>query len=59
MCDTQSFFEGTPEQGAAALVGAEGLEVGDSFDTQLLVLKRMDEEEQFRTDLLHLLSDKS
>lgn len=42
-------------EGAAVLGGGDQVQIGDCFDRQLAVLKRMDEDEAFRESILEIL----
>lgn len=50
--DEDSSFEGDAIQGAAILFGAEDIDSGDSFETQLNILRKMDRDEDFREALI-------
>ena len=52
----EQVFDGTPDEGAAILHAAEDSRVVDSFEEQLMVLRRMDEDVQFREQLLRHVS---
>lgn len=48
------YFDGTPAEGAAILHAAEDVSIGDSFEQQLTVLRRMDSDSNFRDELLSI-----